>query len=132
MTTDTFKITRGSVVRHDQRGFSLVEIAIVVVVLLIVGAALYAYIGSTTKILETVKEQRPLSQARLTADRATLTAIRSTLQIYYGQNGQWPPSKEAVVALLNPPPNFQCAGNDFSYDPASGQVTLAIDDMSRC
>jgi len=117
---------------RDQRGFSLVEIALVVVVLLIVGAVLYAYIGSTTKTLETIKEERPLSQARLTADRATLTAIRSTLQIYYGQNGRWPPSKEAVMALLNPPPSFQCAGNDFSYDAASGQITLLIDDASRC
>ena len=118
-------------VRHE-RGFSLVEIAIVVLVLMIVGAALYAYIGSTTKTLEIIKQERPLSQARLTADRATLTAVRSTLQIYYGQNGQWPPSKEALMALLNPPPNFQCAGNDFSYEPANGQITLLIDDASRC
>jgi prepilin-type N-terminal cleavage/methylation domain-containing protein len=123
---------RRSVLREAERGFSLVEIAIVVIVILIVGAVLYAYIGSTTRTLEQVREERPLSQARLTADRATLTAIRSTLQIYYGQNGQWPPSKEAVMALLNPPPSFQCGGNDFSYDPASGQVTLLIDDASRC
>jgi len=37
-----------------------------------------------------------------------------------------------VAALLTPPPNFQCEGNDYNYDPATGQVTLLIDDFSRC
>jgi len=115
-----------------ERGIGLVEIAIVLVVLAFVGAVLYAYLASTSKTLETLREERPLSGARLVADRATLTAIRSTLQVYYGLNGAWPPTKEAVMALLNPPPNFQCGGNDFTYDPATGQVTLAIDELSRC
>jgi type II secretory pathway pseudopilin PulG len=110
----------------------LVEIAILLVVLAIVGSVLYAYLGSTQKTLETIQKERPLSQARLTADRATLAAIRSSLQIYYAQNGQWPASKDAVAALLSPPPNFQCDGNDYTYDPGSGQVGLMIDDSSRC
>lgn len=118
--------------RRGARGISLVEIAIMLVVLAIVGALLYAYLGSTTKTLETVQKERPLSQARLTADRATLTAIRSSLQIYYAQNGRWPASKEAVAELLTPGPAFQCEGNDYDYDPATGQVTLLIDDPSRC
>jgi hypothetical protein len=113
-------------------GLGLVELAIVLVVVAIVGAVLYAYLGSTKKTLETLREERPLSGARLTADRATLAAIRSTLQVYYGQNGAWPPTKDAVMALLNPPPRFQCGANDFTYDPATGQVALAIDDLSRC
>ena len=117
---------------RDARGASLVEIALVVVVLAIVGAVLYAYLASTTKTLEEVQEKRPLSQARLTADRATLAAIRSAIQIYYGQHGQWPPSKDVVGALLNPSPSFQCAGNDYEYDSAGGQVRLVIDDPSRC
>jgi hypothetical protein len=110
----------------------LVELAIVLVVVAIVGAVLYAYLGSTTKTLETLREEKPLSGARLTADRATLAAIRSTLVVYYGQNGAWPPTKDAVMALLQPPPRFQCGGNDFTYDPATGQVTLVIDDLGRC
>ncbi|MGH7318578.1 MAG: type II secretion system protein [Candidatus Rokuibacteriota bacterium] len=118
--------------RRDQQGFSLVEIAMVLVVLAIVGAVLYAYFASTGRTLETLKQDRPLSAARLTADRATLTAIRSSLQVYYGMNGKWPESKAAVQALLNPPPNFQCDGNDYTYDPATGQVTLVIDNASRC
>jgi hypothetical protein len=113
-------------------GIGLVEIAIVLVVVAIVGAVLYAYLGSTAKTLETLREEKPLSGARLTADRATLAAIRSTLVVYYGQNGAWPSTKDAVMGLLNPPPRFQCGGNDFTYDPASGQVTLTIDELARC
>ncbi len=128
-------ITDGARERGTDRtpaGFSLVEIAITLVVVAIVGAVLYWYIGSTTKTLEKVQQERPLSQARLTADRATVAAIRGSLQIYYAQNGQWPASKEAVSALLHPQPNFQCEGNDYDYDPATGQVTLLIDDAARC
>jgi prepilin-type N-terminal cleavage/methylation domain-containing protein len=116
----------------DARGFSLVEIAVVLVVLAIVASVLYQYLGSTAKTLEQVQEQRPLSHARLTADKATVQSIRAALQIYYAQNGKWPESKETVNALLHPPPNFQCAGNDYTYDPGSGQIGLTIDDSSRC
>ncbi len=118
--------------RIGQQGFSLVEIALVLIVLAIVGSVLYAYLGSTSKTLEKVREERPLSQARLTADRATLVSIRTALNAYYGSNGTWPPSKDAVATLLSPPPNFQCEGNDYDYDPATGQVSLLIDDLSRC
>jgi Tfp pilus assembly protein PilE len=118
--------------RSAEHGVGLVEIAIVVVVVAIAGAVLYAYLGSTAKTLETLREEKPLSGARLVADRATLAAIRSTLQIYYGQNGAWPTSKDAVMALLKPPPSFQCAGNDFTYDPATGQVSLTIDELGGC
>ena len=113
-------------------GFSLVEIALVLVVLAIVGSVLYAYLGSTGKTLEKVREERPLSQARLVADQATLVSIRTALNVYYGSNGQWPASKEAVAGLMSPAPNFQCEGNDYTYDPATGQVTLLIDDVSKC
>jgi len=116
----------------DERGLGLVEIAVVLVVLAIVGAVLYAYIGSTTKTLEQVQQERPLAVVRLTADRATLTAIRSAIQIYYGQHGRWPPDKQSVNGLLSPPPNFQCTGNDYDYDPATGQVGLRIDDLAAC
>jgi prepilin-type N-terminal cleavage/methylation domain-containing protein len=118
--------------RGDVRGFSLVEIAVVLVVLAIVGSVLYAYLGSTSKTLEIIQQEKPLSHARLVADRATLTSIRTALQIYYGSNFKYPESKEAVAALLSPPPNFQCTGNDYTYDSATGTVTLVIDDAARC
>jgi hypothetical protein len=118
--------------RKDRRGVGLVEIALTLVVAAIVGAVAYAYFASTAKTLEQVREERPMSQARLAADRATVIAIRSSLQMYYGQNGQWPPTKEAVSALMSPPPAFQCTGNDFAYDPATGEVRLLSDDVGRC
>ena len=119
-------------VAREERGLGLVEIALTVVVVAIVGALAYAYFASTARTLETVQQERPLSQARLAADRATLTAIRSSLQMYYGQHGQWPPTKEVVAALMSPPPAFQCDSNDFSYDAATGEVRLLSDDLTRC
>ncbi len=118
--------------RGGSRGFSLVEIAIVLVVVAIIGSILYAYIGSTTKTIETIQQEKPLSQARLVADRATVASIRTALQIYYAQNGKWPEDKDAVSALMIPRPNFQCTGNDYSYDSGTGQVGLLIDDAARC
>jgi hypothetical protein len=61
-----------------------------------------------------------------------VAAIRTSLQLYFGQHGGYPPSKEAVATLLNPPPSFQCEGNDYRYEPATGLVTLVIDDANRC
>lgn len=113
-------------------GAGLVEIALVLVVVAILGAVLYQYFLSTARTVESVQTERPLSQARLAADRATLAAIRSALQIYRSRHGAWPPGKDAVAALLNPPPAFQCEGNAFTYDPATGQVALLVDDLGRC
>jgi prepilin-type N-terminal cleavage/methylation domain-containing protein len=115
-----------------QGGFGLVEILLVVVIVAVAGAVLYRYIASTTGTLETVQRQKPLSAARLTADRATASSLRTSLQLYYAQHGAYPPTKEDVSALLSPAPAFQCEGNDYRYDPASGQVTLVIDDPARC
>jgi hypothetical protein len=119
-------------VAGDERGLGLVEIAVTVVVAAIAGALLYTYFASTVKTLETVREERPLAHARLAADKATVTSIRSSLQMYYAQHGQWPPTKEAVAALMSPPPAFQCTGNDFSYDSATGEVRLLGEDPARC
>jgi hypothetical protein len=117
---------------RSERGLGLVEIAVTVVVAAITCALLYNYFVSTAKTLETVREEKPLSQARLAADKATVTSIRSSLQMYYAQHGQWPPSKEAVASLMSPPPAFQCTGNDFSYEPATGEVRLLSEDPARC
>jgi type II secretory pathway pseudopilin PulG len=117
---------------RDARGLGLVEIVLALVVVAVVGAFLYGYLVSTSRTLETVQEQKPLSAARLAADKATLTAIRTSLQLYYAQHGAYPLTKEAVAALLSPPPSFQCEGNDFRYDAATGQVSLLVDDVARC
>jgi prepilin-type N-terminal cleavage/methylation domain-containing protein len=117
---------------RGQSGFGLVEILVVAVILAVVGTFLYQYFVSTTKTVETIQQQKPMSAARLAADRATVAAIRTSLQLYFGQHGAYPPSKDVVATLLNPPPSFQCEGNDYRYEPATGQVTLVIDDANRC
>jgi prepilin-type N-terminal cleavage/methylation domain-containing protein len=117
---------------RGQLGFGLVEILVVVVIVAIAGAFLYQYFASTTKTVETIQQQKPMSAARLAADRATVAAIRTSLQLYFGQHGGYPPSKDVVATLLNPPPAFQCDGNDYRYEPSTGQVTLVIDDVNRC
>ncbi len=114
-------------------GLGLLELTLVLLLVALVGVLLYrAYFAPATRTVETLREDRPLAQARLTADRATLGAIRAALQLYYGQHGRWPPDKAAVNALLNPPPAFQCAGNDYEYDPATGRVELEVSDPARC
>lgn len=118
--------------RRGQSGFGLLEILVVAVILAVVGSFLYQYFVSTTKTVETIQQQKPMSAARLAADRATVAAIRTSLQLYFGQHGAYPPSKDVVATLLNPPPSFQCEGNDYRYEPATGLVTLVIDDASRC
>jgi prepilin-type N-terminal cleavage/methylation domain-containing protein len=117
---------------RSQSGFGLVEILVVAVILAVAGAFLYQYFVSTTKTVETIQQQRPMSAARLAADRATVAAIRTSLQLYFGQHAAYPPSKDVVATLLNPPPSFQCEGNDYRYEPATGLVTLVIDDADRC
>jgi type II secretory pathway pseudopilin PulG len=110
----------------------LIEILVVAVILAIVGAFLYQYLVSTTRTVETIQQQKPMSAARLAADRATVAAIRTSLTLYFAQHGAYPPSKDVVATLLNPPPAFQCEGNDYRYEPATGLVTLVIDDAASC
>jgi hypothetical protein len=70
---------------------------------------------------------------RWDADEWTIAGIRAAIALYYGRNdGKWPPSKQVVLTLVSPPPSFQCFGNDFNYDPATGEARLLIDDPSRC
>jgi len=115
-----------------ERGFGLVEILIVLVVVAVAGALLYQYLGTTTQTVERFQQERPLAGARLAADQATALTIRTQLQAYHVQHGAWPADKAAALAALGSAPRFQCAGNDFDYDPASGQIRLLIEDSTRC
>ncbi|HAM59732.1 MAG: hypothetical protein A2W08_03100 [Candidatus Rokubacteria bacterium RBG_16_73_20] len=116
----------------DERGLGLVEILIVLVIVAIAGGLLWGYFGSTAKTIEKLQEQRPIEHAKLAADRATLASIQSVLDAYRAQQDKWPADKPGVLALLASPPRFQCAGNDFEYDPATGRLRLLVDDPGRC
>lgn len=118
--------------RRGERGFSVVEIVILLLVAAIASTALYGYLGATKKSLETVNASRPVAHARIMADLSTLAAIRTQLGVYQATHGQWPASREELAAAVKPTPQFQCAGNDFTYDPQSGTVGLVIMDAEHC
>jgi Tfp pilus assembly protein PilV len=118
--------------RRDHRGFSFVEVVILLLVIAVASTALYSYLGATRKSLETVNSSRPIAHARIMADLSTLAAIRTQLGVYHATHGQWPPNREALAAALRPTPQFQCTGNDYTYDPVSGAVGLVIMDAEHC
>jgi type II secretory pathway pseudopilin PulG len=118
--------------RTEERGFGLVEIVLVLVVVAVAGFLLIRYLGSTAKTVEKIQEERPIANARLMADQATLATIQDMVRTYQAQNGRWPADKATVLALLQGQPRFQCAGNDFEYDPTTGAVQLLISDSARC
>ena len=115
----------------NQRGFGLVELLLVLVVVALGGYFLVRYVGSSAKTVETL-QQRPIDRSKLAADRATLATLQGLVRNYQAEKGQWPPDKAAVLGLLMAPPRLQCAGNDFEYDPASGTLSLTVTDDARC
>jgi prepilin-type N-terminal cleavage/methylation domain-containing protein len=118
--------------RRGHRGFSLVEVVILLLVIAVASTAVYTYLGATRKSLETVNSSRPIAHARIMADLSTLAAIRTQLGVYQATHGQWPASGEELAAALRPAPQFQCAVNDYTYDPQSGAVGLVIIDAEHC
>jgi competence protein ComGC len=115
-----------------ERGFGIIEIVVVVAVVALAGYLLLQYVNSTAKTTEMIQQERPTDRSRLAADRASLASVQALVRNYQAEKGQWPPDKATVIGLLMGPPKFQCAGNDFDYDPASGTLSLTITDDSRC
>jgi type II secretory pathway pseudopilin PulG len=115
-----------------QRGFGYIEIVIVLAVVAAAGYLLMQYFTSTAKTVEKLQQDRPLARTKLAADQATLTTVQGLVRSYQAEKGQLPPDKTTVVGLLAGPPRFQCPGNDFEYDPATGTLGLTITDDSRC
>jgi competence protein ComGC len=116
----------------NERGFGIIEIVVVVAVVALAGYLLLQYVNSTAKTTEMIQQERPTDRSRLAADRASLASVQALVRNYQAEKGQWPPDKATVIGLLMGPPKFQCAGNDFDYDPASGTLSLTITDDSRC
>ena len=115
-----------------ERGFGYIEIVIVLAVVAVAGYLLMQYFTSTAKTVEKIQQDRPLARTKLAADQATLTSVQGLVRSYQAEKGQYPPDKATVVGLLVSPPRFQCAGNDFEYDPATGTLSLTITDDARC
>jgi len=101
---------------------TLVELMVVVAIIAIIAAiALTQYQGIQQK-------------GKLAADQGTGAALRSAVAIYYAKHdGNFPPSKATVNALVNPnPPVFQCSGQGYSYDATNGMVSLTVNNAADC
>ncbi len=116
----------------NHRGFGFIEIVIVVAVVAVAGFLIMQYFTSTAKTVEKLQQERPLARTRLAADQATLASVQGLVRNYQAEKGQWPSDKAAVLGLLVSAPKFQCPGNDFNYEPATGALNLTITDDSRC
>jgi len=116
----------------SQRGFGFIEIVIVMAVVAVAGFLLMQYFSSTAKTVEKLQQDRPLARTKLAADQATLTSVQGLVRNYQAEKGQWPPDKATVLGLLASAPRFQCPGNDFEYEAATGALSLTITDDARC
>lgn len=105
---------------RNQRGVTLVELMVVVsVIAVIAGIAMTVY-------------QNIQQRARLSADQAVVSAMRSAISIYYGQhNGAFPGSPGVYV---NPtPPVFRCASLTYSYSATVGELQItSTNDVADC
>lgn len=115
-----------------ERGLGFIELLIVLIVAAVVGVIVLNYFRATEKTVKTMTEQAPLAQSRLATDLATAAALRTAVTFYLSREGKYPPDKTTVDSLVHPPPTFQCPGNTYTYDPESGQITLAITESTRC
>src|SRR5438046_9857609 len=118
--------------RTGQRGFGLIEILLVLVVVALAGFLLVRYLGSTARTVEMIQEERPIAHAMLSADQATLVSVRAMVRPHHAQNGQSPADKAAVLTLLQTPPSVEFAVNDLEYAPLCIAVPLVIAAAGRC
>ncbi len=103
-----------------ERGVTLVELMVVVSIIAIIAAiAISMYQGVQQK-------------ARLAADQAVISSLRSAISIYYGQhNGNFPASPGLYV---NPtPPPFQCVNLTYTYTQPTGDLKItSANDVTDC
>ncbi len=76
---------------HRQRGFTLIEIMVVVVILAVLGALV------VPNILENV------DKARVTAAKSDIRAIRTALDLYRLDNFKYPTTEQGLQALVTQP-----------------------------
>ena len=77
--------------RYAQRGFTLIEIMVVVVILAVLGALV------VPKILENV------DKARVTRAQSDIRAIQTALDLYRLDNFKYPTSEQGLQALVKQP-----------------------------
>lgn len=77
--------------RHTSRGFTLIEIMVVIVILGILAALVVPKIMS-----------RP-DEARIVAARQDIAAVMQALKLYRLDNGRYPTTEQGLAALVNKP-----------------------------
>ena len=77
--------------RHNSKGFTLIEILVVVSILAILGALI------VPKIMD-----RP-SEARVVAAKQDIRALESALKLYKLDNGVYPSNEQGLTALVKKP-----------------------------
>ncbi|MFA7668036.1 MAG: type II secretion system major pseudopilin GspG [Burkholderiaceae bacterium] len=87
-------------VRHRQRGFSLIEIMVVVVI-----------VGIMAALIVPNLMERP-DQARAVAARQDIGALMQALKLYRLDNGRYPTSEQGLEALLG---GQQAGGTGQAY-----------------
>lgn len=89
--------------RKQQRGFTLIEILVVIVILAILGALV------VPKIMN-----RP-DKARVVAARQDVQAIVQALKLYKLDNGSYPTTEQGLQALVSKPSSGPMPANWKSY-----------------
>src|SRR6266536_1696932 len=80
-------------IKRKQRGFTLLEIMLVVSIIVIILGVAISKLGNTTAIAKTMRVQ------------ADVQAIKTQLQLYESMNGFYPTTEQGLQALVTQPQN---------------------------
>ncbi len=104
-----------------RRGFALVELLVVIVLILVLAAAYVGYTGrgNDDEVRESIPG-RSIQQAESLECRTNLSQLRNFVQMQMTTEGQ-PPAQlhDAGIQSIR---NCPVSGQPYSYDPQSGRV----------
>lgn len=109
---------------RNKKGFTLVELIIVMAIIAVLAVIVIPLIGGQVET------------SRVAHDRATLRTVQGAVAMYFAQNGSWPAATDyaALATPLAPflrlegtPPAMplaRSAGRSFGYTQGTGTVTI--------
>ena len=108
--------------KRNEKGFTMVELIIVVAIMGIIGALLVPAFGSMS------------AKARLTTDLSTVKTLKRTADSYKAEVGSYPTATEltglnsalAAKGYLDASAVIQTSGASITYTPADGSITLNV------
>jgi len=108
-------LSKQQITHQLQRGFTLVELLIVVIILAILAAIVVPQFASST------------TDAEVSSLDTTLTNMRSAVDLYFQQHGEYPGALTAVVATC---PNSGTPGTGVAPTGTVGVAQTFLDQMS--